>query len=107
VHELAERLITKAPSLIGDMSHHVKDFDSFLKSNLGSIPPAIVYFAVLLIAVIGIIYLTKMVLKLVFFVILPTIGSAVAVSFAFPSLDPAKVLPGAAIIFVAIFIFKH
>jgi hypothetical protein len=107
VHEFVERLITKAPSLLGDLSHHVKDFDSFLKSNLGSIPPAMIYFAVLLIAVIGLIYLTKMALKLAFFVILPTIGSAIAVSYAFPSLDPAKILPGAAIVFVAIFIFKH
>lgn len=107
MHEVIERLITKAPSILGDLSHHAKDFDSFLKSNLGSVPPAIVYFAVLMIAVIGLIYLTKMALKLAFFVILPTIGSAVAVTYAFPSLDPAKVLPGAAIVFVAIFIFKH
>ena len=107
MHEFAERLITKAPSLLGDLSHHAKDFDSFLKSNLGSIPPAIIYFAILIIAIISIIYVTKMALKLTFFVILPTIGSALAVSYAFPSLDPAKVLPSAAIVFVAIYVFKH
>ena len=107
MNEFIERIITKAPSLLGGLSDYVKDFDSFLKSNLGSLPPAIIYFAVLMIIVLSVVYLTRMALKLAFFVILPTIGSAIAVTYVFPSLDPARVLPGAAIVFVAIFIFKH
>ena len=100
------QIATATASLFAGLSDQAERFDEFLSSNVTFVPPTVVYLALFIIAVLVIVQAAKVAFRLAVYIVLPTIGSALLVTFAFPSIDAINVLPAAAAVFTGIFVFK-
>lgn len=107
MEKILEKLLSDAPRLMGSISGFAGECDQFLRDNLGSVPPPLVYAAVVVGVILLVAYMTKVMLRLAIFIIVPTIVATVLVCYVFPSVDVLKALPISAAVFTSIFILKH
>ena len=102
-----EKILSDIPIYLGNISEYLQQFDQFLNTQLGAIPSPLVYLFGLIIIALLLYTLVKFIINLALRVVLPTLGSSLVLVYVFPSLDTAKVMPLAGILFIILFIFKH
>ncbi len=107
MEHIIDKVLAGLPIEFGGFSEYVEQFELFVTQHLGSIPLPVIYLFLLVALALLVYSLVKFLLRLALFVVVPTLGSALVVSYAVPSLELAKVVPVAGIIFVILFIFKH
>ena len=107
MEQFIDKILAGLPGSFGGLSEYVGQFESFVTRHLGEIPLPVIYLFLIIAAVLLVYSLVRFMLRLALFVVVPTLGSALVVSHAVPSLEMAKVVPVAGIIFIILFIFKH
>lgn len=107
MEHIVNKVLAGLPIEFGGLSEYADQFELFVTQHLGAIPLPLVYLFLLVAFALLVYSLVRFVIRLALFVVVPTLGSALVVSYAVPSLEMAKVVPVAGIIFVIIFIFKH
>jgi hypothetical protein len=107
MEQFIERIISEFPIRFGSLSQYLEQFDQYMTEQLGAVPLPLVYLFCVVIAVLLVYSIVRFLLRVAFFIVVPTIGSAFVITYAFPALEAAKVMPIAGIIFIILFIFKH
>jgi hypothetical protein len=105
--EKVEGFLSQVPAMLSHVSDYTGQFESFLHDNFGALSPTVVYLTITVIALLLLVYIVKLAIKMTLFVVLPTVGCSLIALYAFPSVDPSKVLPIAAVFFSVLFIWKH
>jgi len=99
--------MSEFPIRLGNLSEYLEQFDQFVIEHLGAVPLPLIYLFCVVVLVLLIYSLVRFLLRLALFVVVPTVGSALVITYAFPALEAAKVVPVAGIFFIILFIFKH
>lgn len=107
MEQFIDRIISEFPIRFGNLSEFLEPFDQYMTEHLGVIPLPLIYFFCVVIAVLLVYSIVKFLLRAALFVVVPTVGSVLVITYAFPALEAAKVLPVAGIFFIILFIFKH
>jgi hypothetical protein len=101
------RVIVLAGSLMKDISDYASGFNQFVHENVTFIPPTVIYLAIVVALLLLVVQAVKVAFRLAVYVVLPTVGSALIVTYAFPGINATQVLPAAAALFTGIFVFKR
>jgi hypothetical protein len=107
MEQFIERIISEFPIQFGSLSEYLEQFDQYMTQNLGAIPLPLIYLFCVVIAVLLVYSIVRFLLRVALFVVVPTVGSVLVITYAFPALETAKVMPVAGIFFIILFIFKH
>ncbi|MCK4655912.1 MAG: hypothetical protein KAT85_02735 [candidate division Zixibacteria bacterium] len=107
MEQFIDRIISEFPIRFGNLSVYLEQFDQYMTEHLGAIPLPLIYLFCVVATVLLIYGIVRFLLRVAFFVVVPTIGSALVITYAFPALEAAKIMPIAGIFFIILFIFKH
>jgi hypothetical protein len=107
MEQIIERIISGFPALFGSFPEYREQFEQFVAQHVGAVPLPLIYLFCTVVVVLLVYSVLRFMLRLALFVIVPTVGSALAISYAFPALEAAKVMPVAGIFFIILFVFKH
>jgi hypothetical protein len=101
------RVVVLAGSLMTNISDYASGFNQFIHENITFVPPTVIYLAIVVALLLLVVQAVKVAFRLAVYIVLPTVGSALVVTYAFPGINAAHVLPAAAALFTGIFVFKR